>query len=113
VLLQTHSGPKLYRLRAAVTHDSYGDEVQDWKNPSRKLLPKARVEDAETVEEDGVVRRVLKGERVLFVYGTPDITSEDRIEIAGQVWRVNGLPNQRRGLASGAYLTATLTRNSG
>lgn len=109
-MLLNSSRQKVYRLDAGETTDSYGDPVEDWSAPVKTRLPGAKVEHAETVEEEGTTRYVRRDERVLFAPGSPALTREDRVEVDGQVWRVNGTPNFRRGLASGAYVTATLTQ---
>jgi hypothetical protein len=106
--------PAVYRLRAGTTTDSYGDPVEDWSNPERTPLPGASVQFVEAVEEDGVIRYIRQDERVLFAPGAPEITREDRIEVDGEIWRVHGTPNYRRGLASTAFVTVALTQaNSG
>lgn len=112
MLLNAPGRKPVYRLRPGTKLDSYGDPVDDWANPVRVRLPGAKVEHAETVEEDNVVRRVLRDERVLFVPGSPELAASDRVEVDGETWRVNGTPNRRRGLASSAYTTAVLTQTT-
>lgn len=105
--------PTVYRLRAVAGVDSYGDPVESWDAPERVRLVGATVQDVRAEETEGIVRRVIRGEKALFVPGAADLTENDRVEITGEVWRVNGTPTVRRGLASRVYTTATLTRSSG
>ncbi|AYN57730.1 head-to-tail stopper [Arthrobacter phage DrManhattan] len=115
ILSPSFSGlqPPIYRLRAVAGTDSYGDPVESWTTPTKTLLRGAHVQAAQTDEDDGNDRRTIRDEKTLFVPGAADLTENDRIEIDGRVWRVNGLPTVRRGLGSGTYTTATLTRTSG
>ncbi|RAX48941.1 hypothetical protein DQ353_12540 [Arthrobacter sp. AQ5-05] len=103
--------PPIFRLRASVTTDYYGDTVEDWENPVKAPLKRAQVQDVETIADDGFTRRVIKGQRLLIVPGAVDLAATDRVEIQGQVWRIEGLPVTRRGLASRVYTRATLTRS--
>lgn len=105
--------PSVYRLRAGVTEDSYGDPVESWDVPERVRLKGATVQDVNAEEVDGATRRLIRGEKVLFAPGKVDLTENDRIEVSGEVWRVNAPPTIRSGLASTVYTTASLTRNSG
>lgn len=105
--------PAIYRLRATAGTDSYGDPVESWDAPSRVKLTGATVQDVKAEEVDGAVRRIIRGEKALFVPGAADLTENDRVEVSGVVWRVNAPPVVRIGLGSGAYTTATLTRSSG
>lgn len=105
--------PTVYRLRAGTGTDSYGDPVESWDSPERVKLTGARVQDVRAEEVDGAVRRIIRGEKVLFVPGAVDLTENDRVEVSGEVWRVNAPPTVRAGLASTVYTTASLTRSSG
>lgn len=104
-------GPKVYRLRAAVGVDSYGDPVEDWDAPVRERLYRAIVQEPTTEEVDTSGKRLVTGERVLFSPGALDLTADDRIEVDGEVWRVSGTPKTRQGFAMGVYTSATLTRS--
>lgn len=104
--------PSVYRLRAGTTTDSYGDPVESWTAPDRFLLRGARVQHVTTVEEEGTERRVIRGETTLYAPGAVDLTRDDRIEVGSEVWRVDGEPVVRAGLASTVYTTATLARVS-
>lgn len=105
--------PTVYRLRAGAGVDSYGDPVESWDTPERVKLTGATVQDVRAEEVDGAIRRIVRGEKALFVPGTADLTENDRVEVSGEVWRVNGAPTVRIGLASRVYTTASLTRSSG
>lgn len=105
--------PTVYRLRAVASVDSYGDPVESWDAPERVKLTGATVQDVRTEETEGAVRRIIRGEKVLFVPGDADLTENDRVEVSGEIWRVNGPPSVKQGLASRVYTTATLTRSSG
>ena len=96
--------PPVYRLRPSAGSDSYGDPVESWANPQRTLLPRAQVQvPTSTLPES------LQTDRVLHVPGTADVTARDRIEYDGAIWRIEGTPIVRRGLASGVYTTAPLS----
>ena len=113
MILTGYSKPSsIYRLRAGTTLDSDGDPVESWDTPDRLKLVGAEIQDVSTVEEEGVSKRILQGEKVLFVRRLVDVKAEDRIESEGEIWRVNGEPVKRSGLASGSYTKAALTRTS-
>lgn len=113
MLLTGKSEQPIYRLRAAIVEDSYGDTSEDWRNPGRVPIRGASAQTVSTDETEGVARRVLEDERVLYVPRREDLTAEDRIEVDGDVWRIDGDPIVRRGLASAAYTTAKLRRITG
>lgn len=113
MILNSTRGPKAYRLRASQGVDSYGDPVEDWDAPERVLLYRAIVQEPDTVEVEGVGKRVVSGERVLYAPTALDLVSGDRVEVDGEVWRVQGEPKVRRGLAMGVYTSATLARSEG
>lgn len=110
MLLNLTCRPPVYRLRAGSGTDSYGDPVQSWDAPERVILRGATVQDISTVEDEGVAKRIVRGEKALFVPGAADVTVDDRIEYDGEVWRVNGDPAVKRGLATGVYTSAALDR---
>lgn len=101
--------PAVYRLRPGTTTDSYGDPVESWDAPERVLLRGASVQSVSVVEDEGVERRIIRGQKTLFVPGAVDLTADDRVEVAGEVWKVDGDPVTRAGLASTVYTTAALT----
>ena len=102
--------PPVYRLRPGTVLDSDGDPVESWDAPDRFKLAGAVVQDVSTVEEEGVSKQIVKGERTLFVPRRVDLKADDRIEVEGEQWRVNGDPVTKAGLASGVLTTAALTR---
>lgn len=104
------SSPPVYRLRPGSGTDSYGDPVQSWDVPDRVRLRGASVQDVSVVEDEGVAKRILRGERTLFVRGAADLTADDRIEYEAEVWRVNGDPTIKRGLGSAVYTVCALSR---
>lgn len=106
-------GPKVYRLRASQGVDSYGDPVESWDAPERVRLYRAVIQEPTTVEEESPGKRVVSGERALYTPYAADLLSGDRIEVGGEVWRVQGEPKIRRGLAMGVYTSATLARSEG
>ncbi|USL85082.1 head closure [Arthrobacter phage SWEP2] len=110
MLLSLPTSTPVYRLRATVGQDSYGDPVESWDTPQRTRLRGASVQDVSVVEDEGVDRRLIRGERVLFVRDHADVTAEDRIEYRGEVWRVAGDPVVKRGLASPVYTVCALER---
>lgn len=110
MLLTLPNSEPVYRLRATVGQDSYGDPVESWDTPQRTRLRGASVQDVSVVEDEGVDRRLVRGERVLFVRGAADLTEDDRIEYRAEVWRVAGDPFVKRGLASAVYTVCALER---
>ncbi|CCQ44316.1 hypothetical protein ARTSIC4J27_240 [Pseudarthrobacter siccitolerans] len=102
--------PSVYRLRPGAGVDSYGDPVESWDAPERVLLRGATVQSVSVVEDEGTTRHVIRGEKTLYAPGSVDLTAADRIECNGQIWRVEGDPVVRRGLASTVYTTAALER---
>lgn len=102
--------PTVYRLRPGTVLDSDGDPVESWDSPDRLKLSGAVVQDVSTVEEETGRTQIVKGEKVLFLSRPADVKSDDRIEVAGETWRVNGDPVTRPSLASGVVTTVTLTR---
>lgn len=99
----------IYRLRPTVTPDSLGDPVESWAQPQRDRLRGAAVQAASS-EESG---QLLEDERRLFVAGRADVKSDDRIEVDGETWRVDGNPVVSQGLAVGTVTAAKLTRLAG
>lgn len=113
VILHAGRSPAVYRLKPGAGTDSYGDPVEDWENPVRERLYRATVQEPRTEEIDSAGKRVVSGERALYLPYASDLAAEDRIEIDGEVWRVEGRPKVRRGLAMGVYTSATLSRAEG
>jgi hypothetical protein len=101
---------RAYRLRATVAADAYGDPVLSWEEPERTPLAKATVQAVTSTETDRPTGVRLTDARALFVPGVADLTAADRVEIDGEVWRVDGTPAVLRGLVSGVYTTASLVR---
>lgn len=112
MILSTPYASPVYRLRAGMAEDSYGDPVESWDTPERVRIPGASVQDVSVVEDNGVSRRILRGEKTLYAPGSVDLTKDDRVEVDGEVWQVDGNPERRRGLASSAYTTARLVQVS-
>lgn len=112
-MLLQQKRPPVYRLRATMTEDAYGDPVLSWDPPARSLLKGAYIQAVSSIEEESVTRRIMRGEKLLFVPGVADLTEDDRIEQDSEIWRVNGAPEVRRGLASAAFTTAVLARVEG
>lgn len=100
----------VWRIRPGVVEDSYGDPVESWPNASKIRLRGASKQSVSAVEEDGANRRLLTDEALLFCPGRPDLRSEDRVRIGHEVWRVDGTPVVRRGLAIGDETVANLRR---
>lgn len=109
MLLSSRASATVTRLRAGTTLDSDGDPVESWAVPVRALLRGAQVQPVSSTEDDGA-RRLIEGEALLIVPGSPDLKATDRVEVGAEVWRVNGTPVVRRGLASGSYTSVALTR---
>jgi head-tail adaptor len=112
MLIDATASP-VYRLRPGRATDSYGEPVDGWATPDRRRLLRATVQADSTTEEDGTTRRLRTDERVLFVSGRADLTADDRIEFEGVLWRVEGEPIVRRGLAAGTLTSAHLRRFTG
>lgn len=112
MLLTPYTLPTVYRLRAGMTVDSYGDPVESWTTPERTPLRGATVQNLSIVEDDGVSRHITRRRKTLYAPGTVDLRKEDRIEADGEIWKVDGDPVIRAGLATTVYTTAELERVS-
>ncbi|WNN93966.1 head-to-tail stopper [Arthrobacter phage Nitro] len=106
--------PSVYRLRPGTKLDSYGDPVESWDTPERVLLRNATVQTVSVFnpEDEGVARHIIRGQKTLYAPGAVDLTAADRIEVDGEIWRIDGDPVTRSGLASTVYTTAKLARVS-
>jgi len=113
MLLNNYRLPPVYRLRAGITEDSYGDPVESWDVPDKVRLKRAVVQFDQSEEDEDTARRVLRTERVLIVPGRADLTAEDRIEYEGEVYKIQGDPAIREGLAQGVYTLAIITQTQG
>jgi len=100
----------VYRLRPGMAADYDGDPVESWAAPVRERLRGAVVQDVTSTEKDGVVTRLARAERRLLVPGRPGLTLDDRVEIAGETWRVDGDPVVRRSESMGTFTSAQLVR---
>lgn len=111
-MITSSTASPVYRLRAGTVTDSYGDPVESWApaDVSRERLRGAAVQAPSSTEESSPAASQLTNERRLFAPSRLDLTDADRVEVDGVVWRVEGVPVVRRGLASGVYTTATLSR---
>ena len=97
-LLRPGRPAKAVRLRPRTVLDSDGDPIESWNDPLREPLKRATVDSVTSTEEDGVIRRLIEAERVLFVPYVADLTRFDRVELGTEVWRVAGDPVVRRAL---------------
>ncbi|WGH21358.1 head-to-tail stopper [Arthrobacter phage Emotion] len=113
MLLNNYSLPPVYRLRAGVSEDSYGDPVESWDNPDKVRLKRAVVQHDSSTETETTSRRLMANERVLLAPGRVDLTAEDRIEYLGESWKVQGDPVTRDGLAQGVYTVAIIAQTQG
>lgn len=116
MLTSIRNGDIVYRLRARVERDSIGDEVRSWDNPERTRIPRATLE-APTASASNSSRTVgsvvvLEGERRLLIVGEFDLKPTDRVEAAGEIWRVDGEPGVKRGLVVGTHTAAILKRTA-
>jgi hypothetical protein len=111
LLLKTYGKP-IYRLRPVMKTNSYGSVSEDWTTPARFRLRGAHAQDVNATEVEGIERRLVRGEKFLFVPGRADLNDNDRVEVEGEVWRVEAPPTFREGFASGIFTTATLVRIS-
>lgn len=101
-----HSEP-VYRLRAPLTTDSYGDPVvASWEAPERTLIRGAEAQPGRNSETGAL----LVNEARLYIRGGFPLNPFDRVEWEGAAWEVDGDPATRRSLAMGVYTTANLKR---
>lgn len=110
---QRRGAQAVYRLRPTATTDSYGDPVISWTNPSRLPLFGASVGPSASTETESPTADTVRAERVLIAPGAVDITATDRVEVDGQVWRIDGVPDVRSGFVLGVHTTASLRRVAG
>lgn len=110
-MLTSIPGLPVYRLRPYERVDSVGDTVRSWDTPKRELIRRAQVQEVTSRDTDGNVV-VIDGERRLLIDGPrPDLTATDRVEYDGEVWRIDGKPLTRPGLAMGTHTVAKLIRH--
>lgn len=100
----------VYRLRPGTTRDYDGDLVESWDAPERQRLRGAVVHDVTSSEKDGIVTRLTEGERLLLVPSAADLHRDDRVEVDGEIWRVDGDPVVRRSESMGTFTSAQLVR---
>lgn len=94
--------------------DSYGDPVETWDPPQRVKLPRgAQVQDRDSEEDGGELKRLGRSEKVLYCPGPPRFDKGARIEHLGETYRVDGDPVVHRGLRGAVYTSSTLTRTEG
>lgn len=111
------SAARVIRVRPVTVADSYGESVGlVWDGRAdRALVPGARVQERSTSDSPalGTPDRRL-AERVLFAPGVADVEPDDRIEVAGEVWRIDGEVLVKRGISPrSTFTTATLRRVTG
>lgn len=110
ILLGAARRNPVYRLRYRVGLDSYGDPTESWDSPDRSPLKGATWSDVEVEEAETASGRIVRKERRLRIPGAADLTEKDRVDLSGEVWRVDGPPLVRRGLALGVETVAVLRR---
>jgi hypothetical protein len=113
LLKPTRRRDPVYRLIPRTAPDSYGDPVLSWADPDKDEIPGATWEDITSEEDANGNRRLVNNTRQLFVPGRGRLTQADRVEIRGEVWRIDGNPIDREGMALGVYTVAKLTRVTG
>jgi hypothetical protein len=106
VLTAIASPSPIYRLRPGSRVDSVGDTVTSWDAPTRSVIPRSTFDDGPS--SGGYPR--IAGTADLHIVGRFDLTSADRVEYRGEVWRISGRPVTLRSLASGDLTHAALTR---
>jgi head-tail adaptor len=102
--------PPVFRQRARVTEDSYGDPVESWASPVEVRLLRAIVDAPSSTENEQPDSDRTTADRELYAPGMPDVHEHDRIRVGSEVWRVDGLPVVHRPLASEPYTVARLVR---
>lgn len=117
ILTPTRGAPRLVRVRAATVPDSYGEGVVSvWdERASRLPLPGAQAQTRATSDSPspGTPGR-SSSERVFFALGAADVEADDRIEVDGEAWRIDGDVHVLRGSGPCAvYTTCTLRRVTG
>jgi hypothetical protein len=101
----------IFRLRAVPATNSYGEpSPPSWANPERVRIPGAFWQPAATSDDDGPKGTSSTTVRRVFVPGDFDLAADDRVEIDGDVWRVDGHPTTRRGLIGDTITAANLVR---
>jgi head-tail adaptor len=103
-----------YRLRARVAEDSRGEIRRSWTDPERVKIPRVadfqRRGSRELVDANG--DRDLADAR-LYLVGAFDLEGDDRVEVDGEVWRIDGKPVARRGLGSSTVTSVALMHAEG
>jgi hypothetical protein len=98
--------PVVVLLSPGAAVDSYGDPVEAWGSGARAPLPRAVVQDRDSVESAGDGRQRVVTRRVVYTPGDVGATERHRVEIDGEVWQVDGQPAVKRGLGYRNVYTA-------
>lgn len=77
------------RLRASVVEDAYHNQVLDWDNPTRMVIPGCRVQPLDTDAYDADRNAVIVRLRLILPPGV-DVVSTDRIEWRGAPYELDG-----------------------
>ncbi|WP_433434496.1 phage head completion protein [Nonomuraea sp. CA-141351] len=106
---------RLTVLRAPLVDDVYGS-VRDWANASvagsyRASVQPERVSSGSTADEDHDRETVLTTYRV-FVPGSADVASADRVQFRGLVYEVIGSPRHWT-VGVGRHITFVMRRVDG
>ncbi|GAA2230224.1 head-tail adaptor protein [Herbiconiux moechotypicola] len=105
--------PAVYRLRPGTVTDSYGDPVESWTSPVRAAIPFADFSTRDADEDETSTGSSTSETATLTIRGVFDLTEEDRVEVDGLVWRVDGPPSRPTGFIVKATTVASLTRTKG
>lgn len=105
--------PRVVLVEPLTREDSYGDVVEDWAAPTRTLLPRAQVQDRDSVEAPGPGRQRISSTRVVYVEGDYGLLAGARLEIDGESWQVDGRPAVKRGFSRNVYTAFEVVRPTG
>lgn len=88
-------GETVYRLRAELTVDGYGDRAPDWSDPARMALMGAAVAP-QSQREDLIGRDATLTTATVYVRASAlvDVRASDRMEVRGVVFDVDGEPQE-------------------
>ncbi|MDP3493428.1 MAG: phage head closure protein [Hyphomonadaceae bacterium] len=78
-------------LRASVTPDAYGGDVQTWATLATRWARKIDVNDSEAIEAGGVLANVTSRFLLRWDSVTETITPEDQLEFGGRRYEIRGV----------------------
>lgn len=108
-------GITVTRLRPTTRTDGYGDTVEDWTTPTRLDFADVAWHPSTTSEDAEAGRSAILSGLTIYLPFDADVTADDRFEVDGTVWHVDGTPARWKNPWSGwaAGCVVALERKAG